>query len=563
MVVVHPIGTFQQDRDTIAADSLDGYCIAWGIGDRGLGLFIGKSSSGVRVKGFSNRSACIIITERLNLIECVRSYTGNSIMGQPVGGNQYELFCQGCNIKLLSNEPLGKCPRCGWDLHSAAVDPLAQTLLLKFELTHSGDKPPAVSALTEPSELDRLIGETLDVYRFESLLGRGSMGRVYLASHCELQRRCAVKVISPKLLSEDDEFVVQFFEEGRAAASLVHPNVVTIHAIGHSEGLHFLEMEYVPGLSLQQKVEEFGLPTPIRATAVAAQIAQGLAAAHRRGVIHRDLKPDNVMLDHRGIPKIADFGLARRVPTGSLADAKHPLAGTPHFMAPELFSGEPASPRTDVYALGVCYYWLLTGELPFRGKSLQELMTSVCTDPIPSIRKKCPDVSLEFAECISLLLAKHEANRPGDGIEASQLLQAVLGEMRDLESLLLEALGDLPDVRWHKVDQRYAVDVTLPDGRQQKLVVESANDTHHGKLLLIYSLCCPADKNYYETALRLNSEIPHGGVAIRNFDGRPMFIVVDTYPRGTVDGEEIRRSVLEVAYRADMVEKSLTECDTY
>ena len=177
-------------------------------------------------------------------------------------------------------------------------------------------------------------------------------------------------------------------------------------------------------------------------------------------------------------------------------------------------------------------------------------------------RRLAPDVTLEMAECLNLMLDKNPANRPPDGIKAAQLLQAILGQARDLDMLLAEAFRDDPRVGWSREGgQRFRLTVQLPGARRQALYIEPSAHGSAERLLLIYSTCCPAEPAFYETALRLNSEMPHGSVAIREIGGELKFVVVDTYPRSTVDAEEIRRSTHEVASRADAIEKLLTGLD--
>ena len=170
---------------------------------------------------------------------------------------------------------------------------------------------------------------------------------------------------------------------------------MTIHAIGEEDGLHFLEMEYVPGRSLQNLVDDSGKLAADRATSLMASVADGLSSAHGQGIVHRDLKPDNILMTANGIPKIADFGLAKRVVGDS---KKRYLAGTPNFMAPEVYQGDAATPASDVYSLGVCYFLLLTGKLPYHGNSFPDLMHAVLTDAIPSPRRYNRAVTLEMAE---------------------------------------------------------------------------------------------------------------------------------------------------------------------
>ena len=412
-----------------------------------------------------------------------------------------------------------------------------------------------------PHALDELLGKQLDVYDIRTFLGRGAMGRVYLAQHRDLHRPVALKILAPQVALENSDYVLRFQNEGRAAASLVHPHIVTVHAIGEANGYHFLEMEFLPGQSLHNLIRSEKRLEPIRATRIGYQIAEGLSLAHTTGMIHQDLKPDNILMSHQGFPKLADFGLAKRL--SGLQGAPAGLMGTPHFMAPELFRGEAAGPASDVYALGVTYFLMLTGMYPFHGKTLNSLMNSVLHDPIPNLRKLQPEIPLEMAECVNMLMAYSSNQRPQNGVAAAQLLSAILGELQDVDWLLREAFGKDPRVSWESENGCYRVSLKFTDGRHQTVFVEPSKHSTAERLLLIYSICCPSDPAYYEFALRLNSEIAHGGLAIRNVEGRDHFVMLDSYPRSTVDVEEIRRSVHEMATRSDAVEKMLTGRDLH
>ncbi len=225
-----------------------------------------------------------------------------------------------------------------------------------------------------------------------------------------LHRYCALKVLSPKRISRDIDYISRFENEGRAAAALVHPNIVTTHAIGRHDEHHFLEMEYVSGASLQSEIDKHGELGPIRSTAMAVGIANGLAAAHRYGIVHRDLKPDNVLVTPAGVPKIADFGLAKRILGDDLPAGN--LAGTPYFMAPELFEGATASPASDVFALGVCYYLMLTGSFPFEGNSINNVMNAILASNYVSVRRRNADIPLDMAECVSMMLSSNRTTAP-------------------------------------------------------------------------------------------------------------------------------------------------------
>ena len=469
-------------------------------------------------------------------------------------------FCPNCQFSLepVSISPV--CPGCGHSVPTSA-SVTSNTILFRGpaeEAPAATDEPKA----TQATEVDELIGQQLGVYDCQGLLGAGAMGRVYLARHRDLQRKCALKILPPSLAASDPGYVARFLNEGQAAAALNHPNIVTIHAIGAERGYYFLEMEFVAGRSLRALIEDEGPQTPVRATGLALRIAEGLASAHTNGILHRDLKPDNVMLTHQGVPKITDFGLAKRVLFHSESSQPREFVGTPTFMAPELLESQPATPASDVYALGVCYFFLLTGKLPFQGETLNGLIQNIRHQPLPSFRSFGLSIPMELAECATMLLAKAADNRPQSGVEAVQLLQAVLGQNEDIESLLQKAFVNHPEIRWNRENQRYRIQLVFSSGRKQIVFVESSQHAAVDRLLKISSICCPAIPVYFEPALRLNSEIVHGALAIAETDEGAFFVMVDNYPLSTVDPEELRRSVLEVAHRADAIEKLLTGLDS-
>ena len=459
------------------------------------------------------------------------------------------LYCPGCNEVFNAGDE--RCPRCGM-LPAPTTDATLDTVLI----------PRGSSVSTETAvELDEVLldGQDVDIYRCLNMLGRGGMGVVYLAVNQNLNRQVALKVLSPRRVSQSIDYIERFENEGRAAAALVHPNIVTTHAIGRTNSHHYLEMEFVPGQSLQQEIDRNGAIGPLRSTQMAVGIAEGLATAHRLGIVHRDLKPDNVLVTPAGYPKIADFGLAKQIHSSKVGKAR--LAGTPHFMAPELLQGDEATPASDVFALGVCYYQMLTGRLPFEGESINALMATILSGEYTSPRRLNADIPLEIAECVALMLSRSPETRPRDGAAVSQLLQAVLGSARDLDTLVFEAFNSVSTIEWASESNVFTVKLNLPNGRGQKVFIENSDHRAGDRLLNIYSICCEACPEFYEEALRLNAVVLHGGLSIKDIEGVACFVMVDTYPRATVTAEEIRRSAMEVGTRADEIERLLTGND--
>jgi len=295
-----------------------------------------------------------------------------------------------------------------------------------------------------------------------------------------------------------------------------------------------------------------------RALRLATMLADGLAAAHRAGIVHRDVKPDNVMITRMDIAKIGDFGLAYRKLSADDEDSAGVICGTPNYMAPELFLGQDASTASDVYALGLCLVQMLIGKLPWRQTSFAELAQHGRTEAVPNVRDLRPELSLELAECVAMLTSADPIQRPIDATAASLLLHAVQGLERDIESLLLEAFGHDTTVRWTRDRDSYCVARKLPGSREQTVFIEPSRSTDNKPLLLLYSICGRATPEFYEQALMQNAVVMHGSMAIRIINEVPMFVVVNAYPRSTVSPEEIRVSVQEITMHADHFEMLLT-----
>jgi serine/threonine protein kinase len=205
-----------------------------------------------------------------------------------------------------------------------------------------------------------------DRYTLVELLGDGGMAEVYLAHDNSLDRRVALKVLRERY-ADDEEFVERFRREALNAAALNHPGIVQVYDRGRTEdGAFYMAMEYVPGGTLKERMKAEGSLDPHEAADLASQVAEALAVAHERGIVHRDVKPQNVLLAASGEAKVSDFGIARAASSETMTQTNAVL-GTLAYMSPEQVRGERVGPASDLYSLGVLLYEMLTGELPYRG----------------------------------------------------------------------------------------------------------------------------------------------------------------------------------------------------
>ncbi len=298
------------------------------------------------------------------------------------------------------------------------------------------EAPPSVlSAMrfAEPPvpETDDLIGRQLDEYRLEALLGRGGMARIYRALDVRLKRQVAIKVIDAPFRADSD-YVARFEREARAIARLEHPNIVGLYRYGECEGLLYIAMQYVEGEDLRslltrhrQAGEVLPLEEVIR---ILGQVCQALDYAHAQGIIHRDVKPSNIMLDEQGQAILTDFGLALLTEAGTRGE----IFGTPHYMAPEqAISSAGAIPQSDLYASGVILYEALTGRLPFDAEEPVAIALKHMTEAPPPLRSLRPEISPQVEAVVLKSLAKEPADRYPSGQALIEALErAARGEER-------------------------------------------------------------------------------------------------------------------------------------
>src|SRR5215204_3621400 len=268
-------------------------------------------------------------------------------------------------------------------------------------------------------------------------LGSGGMGEVYLAHDGVLERDVALKVLRSHYAG-DEEFAERFKREARRAASLSHPNTVQVYDMGETEdGTSYIAMEYVPGGTLKEQIERRG-PFGTRETAaVAAQIADALGAAHERGVIHRDIKPQNVLVTSSGDLKVTDFGIARAASAVTIS-VTNAIFGTAGYISPEQALGEPVSPASDLYSLGVILYEMLTGELPYTADNPMAVCMKHVTEPLRPPRKLNPAIPEEMNTLVVKLLAKDTADRYGSAADLLADLERVRNGLRPAPAIRAE-----------------------------------------------------------------------------------------------------------------------------
>jgi serine/threonine protein kinase len=266
-----------------------------------------------------------------------------------------------------------------------------------------------------------------DRYELKHVVGTGGMSSVYCAHDTLLERDVALKILHEHY-SEDDDYVERFRREARAAAQLSHPGIVTVIDRGEEDGRQFIVFEFVDGETLKDVVERGG-PLPVRrAIELGLQIARALAFAHQQGLVHRDVKPQNVLLNGDGRAQVTDFGIARTLDAVGHTETGTVL-GTSHYIAPEQARGERVDAQTDVYSFGVVLFELLAGEVPYGGDNFLTVAMKHVNEPVPSLLERRPDCPLRLAALVERCMAKQPAERPASMGDVVAELEACLAEL--------------------------------------------------------------------------------------------------------------------------------------
>jgi serine/threonine-protein kinase len=262
------------------------------------------------------------------------------------------------------------------------------------------------------SEVNRLLA---DRYLLGELIGQGGMADVYLAEDKVLRRTVAVKILRSSLTG-DPIYIKRFHREASAAAAINHKNIVAIYDVGDEDDLYYIVMEYVKGQTLKELINIRGALHYIEAIDIMKQVVSATATAHEMGIVHRDLKPQNILVTDSGIVKIADFGIAS-IQSLSQVTQTDTIMGSLHYLAPEIARGEKATPQSDIYALGIVFYELLRGEVPFNGESPVNIALKHMRDSIPSVRAFNPSIPQSVENIIIKATAKNVENRYASALD--------------------------------------------------------------------------------------------------------------------------------------------------
>jgi serine/threonine protein kinase len=260
-----------------------------------------------------------------------------------------------------------------------------------------------------------------DRYELQEVVGTGGMSSVYRAVDTLLERNVALKILHPHY-GDDPEYVERFRREARSVAQLSHPNIVTVIDRGEADGQQYIVFEYVDGESLKQLVDRTGPLPARRAVEFGLQVAEALAFAHNAGLVHRDVKPQNVLVTEDGEAKVTDFGIARSLDVEHGVTQTGTVLGTSNYLSPEQARGQTVTPATDVYSLGVVLYELLTGEVPFPGENFVAVAMKHINEEPPSLLERRPDVPMRLVAAIDRALAKDPGQRfPSMGAFCTEL----------------------------------------------------------------------------------------------------------------------------------------------
>lgn len=282
-----------------------------------------------------------------------------------------------------------------------------------------------------------------DRYQIIKSIGEGGMANVYLAYDTILDRNVAVKVLRGDLAT-DEKFVRRFQREALSASSLSHPNIVEVYDVGEDNGQYYIVMEYIEGCQLKQLLKKRGRLTLSEVIDIMLQITDGLSVAHDAYIIHRDIKPQNIMILDSGLVKITDFGIAMAMNSTQLTQTNS-VMGSVHYLPPEQANGKGSTLQSDIYSMGILMYELLTGELPYKGDNAVEIALKHLKEKIPSVREKFPEIPQSVENIIIKATAKNPKNRYADARSMNEDLRTCLDDSRVNEAKIVLLYPEFED----------------------------------------------------------------------------------------------------------------------
>ena len=343
---------------------------------------------------------------------------------------------------LCTEEELARCKKQFKNQSEENPTTLEQLLISNRFIT-----PSQARRIKEATKEGKDVAEQIPGYKILGKLGAGAMAIVYKAKQLSLDRVVAVKIL-PRRFSENQDYVQRFYKEGKAAAKLNHNNIVTAYDVGEAGGYHYFVMEYVEGKTLYEDMSKGKIFSEEEAVGIITQVAKALAHAHARGLIHRDVKPKNIMINTTGTVKLADLGLARNTDDVQMAKSEAGKAfGTPYYISPEQIRGEiDIDARSDIYSLGATFYHMVTGRVPFDASNPAEVMKKHLKEPLIPPDHINTSLSAGVSEVIEVMMAKRKQDRYTSAEELLLDLDAVSrGEppLRARKKFNLGELGQL------------------------------------------------------------------------------------------------------------------------
>ena len=327
-----------------------------------------------------------------------------------------------------------------------------------------------------------------DRYEIIRSIGEGGMANVYLGYDTILDRNVAIKILRGDL-SNDEKFVRRFQREALSASSLAHPNIVDMYDVGEDDGLYYIVMEYVEGKTLKQLLKKRGSLTLSEAIDIMLQLTDGMAHAHDSYIIHRDLKPQNIMIKDDGQIKITDFGIAMALNSTQLTQTNS-VMGSVHYLPPEQASGKGSTIKSDIYSMGIIFYELLTGSLPFRGDNAVEIALKHMRDPLPSLREENPAIPQSIENIILKATAKNPKNRYDDARSMHEDLLTALDDDRMDEEPYQYKYPEHESENTKKLKKLENLEQETEDSEEEEIAtkIEDKGDRKKKKIIIILAI---------------------------------------------------------------------------